>query len=152
MSQSGQSSSSFAQSRHIKAQTAKDLGNALTAMKDSLYVTPKDPSSKFHCEAMAIVMKDTHLSTKKCMHIAMLIQSDITYAELMMGMIDASIDNNGKETNTLYQYYDEITKDMVICLGCNKDLWSQRSKYKSYGALRGCDLGARDCLQVCCGK
>ena len=28
----------------------------------------------------------------------------------------------------------------------------QRSKYKSYGALRGCDLGARDCLQVCCGK
>ena len=37
---------------------------------------------------------------------------------------------------------------MVICLGCNKDLWSQRSKYKSYGALRGCDLGARDCLQV----
>ena len=24
----------------------------------------------------------------------------------------------------------------VICLGCNKDLWSHRSKYKSYGALR----------------
>ena len=40
----------------------------------------------------------------------------------------------------------------VICLGHNKDLWSQRSKYKSYGALRGCNLGARDCLQVCCGK
>ena len=27
----------------------------------------------------------------------------------------------------------------------------QRSKYKSYGALRGCDLGVRDCLQVYCG-
>ena len=40
----------------------------------------------------------------------------------------------------------------LICLGCNKDLWSRRSKYKSYGALRGCDLGVRDCLQVCCGK
>ena len=40
----------------------------------------------------------------------------------------------------------------VICLGRNKDLWSQRSKYKSYGALRGCDLGVRDCLQVYCGK
>ena len=42
--------------------------------------------------------------------------------------------------------------EVVMCLGCNKDLWSWRSKYKSYGALRGCDLGARDCLQVCCGK
>ena len=39
----------------------------------------------------------------------------------------------------------------VICQGCNKDLWSRRSKYKSYGALRGCDLGVRDCLQVYCG-
>ena len=25
---------------------------------------------------------------------------------------------------------------MLICQGCNKDLWSWRSKYKSYGALR----------------
>ena len=41
---------------------------------------------------------------------------------------------------------------LLICLGCNKDLWSQRSKYKSYGALRWCDLGVRDCLQVYCGK
>ena len=24
----------------------------------------------------------------------------------------------------------------MMCLGCNKDLWSWRSKYKSYGALR----------------
>ena len=109
--QSGQSSSSFSQSRHVKVQTAKDLGNTLTTMKDSLYVTPEDPSSKLCHEATAIIMKDMHLSTKKCMHIAMLIQSDISYAELMMGMIDASIDNNGEETNTLYQYYDEITKD-----------------------------------------
>ena len=48
--------------------------------------------------------------------------------------------------------FDTIHSDVVICLGCNKDLWSQRSKYKSYGALRGCDLGVRDCLQVYCGK
>ena len=40
----------------------------------------------------------------------------------------------------------------VIRLGCNKDLCSRRSKYKSYGALRGCDLGVRDCLQVYYGK
>ena len=40
----------------------------------------------------------------------------------------------------------------LICLGRNKDLCSWRSKYKSYGALRGCDLGVRDCLQVYCGK
>ena len=25
---------------------------------------------------------------------------------------------------------------LLICQGHNKDLWSQRSKYKSYGALR----------------
>ena len=29
----------------------------------------------------------------------------------MMGMIDANIDNDGEETNTLYQYYNEIVKD-----------------------------------------
>ena len=40
----------------------------------------------------------------------------------------------------------------LICLGRNKDLCSRRSKYKSYGALRGCNLGVRDCLQVYCGK
>ena len=48
----------------------------------------------------------------------MLIQSNISYAELMIGMIDARIDNNSKETNTLYQYYDEITKDMDISIWC----------------------------------
>ena len=47
---------------------------------------------------------------------------------------------------------DVVGQNTMICLGCNKDLWSQRSKYKSYGALRGCDLGVRDCLQVYCGK
>ena len=26
--------------------------------------------------------------------------------------------------------------DAVICLECNKNLWSRRSMYKSYGALR----------------
>ena len=36
----------------------------------------------------------------------------------MMGMIDASIDNNGEETNTLYQYYDEITKDTDDGIQC----------------------------------
>ena len=28
------------------------------------------------------------------------------------------------------------TASLLICLGCNKNIWSQRSKYKSYGALR----------------
>ena len=39
-----------------------------------------------------------------------------SYAESMMGMIDASIKNNGKETHTLYQYYDGITKDMDVSI------------------------------------
>ena len=47
---------------------------------------------------------------------------------------------------------DPSRRVLVICQGCNKDLWSRRSKYKSFGALRGCDLGVRDCFQVCCGK
>ena len=46
----------------------------------------------------------------------------------------------------------DIFEMAVICLGHNKDLLSRRSKYKSYGALRGCNLGVRDCLQVYCGK
>ena len=29
-----------------------------------------------------------------------------------------------------------VVGSKIICLGCNKDLWSWRSKYKSYGALR----------------
>ena len=55
----------------------------------------------------------------------------------------------------LFEFTDEFPNCFdrpVLCQGCNKDLWSRRSKYKSYGALRGCDLGVRDCLQVYCGK
>ena len=56
--------------------------------------------------------------------------------------------------NHYYYYYSFklLGHSTLICLGHNKDLWSWRSKYKSYGALRGCDLGVRDCLQVYCGK
>ena len=39
---------------------------------------------------------------------------------------------------------------LMICQGCNKYLWNWRSKYKSYEALSGCNLGARDHLQVWC--
>ena len=46
--------------------------------------------------------------------------------------------------------YPLVVGSKMIYQGCNKDLWSRRSKYKSYEALRGCDLGARDHLQVCC--
>ena len=35
-----------------------------------------------------------------------------------------------------FYYMGSYTRSMLICLGCNKDLWSRRSKYKSYGALR----------------
>ena len=34
----------------------------------------------------------------------------------------------------LFDYH--LPFNLLICLGCNKDVWSQRSKYKSYGALR----------------
>ena len=46
--------------------------------------------------------------------------------------------------------YPLMVGSKMICQGCNKDLWSWRSKYKSYEALRGCNLGARDRLQVWC--
>ena len=59
--QSGQSSSSFTLLKNVKAQTVKDLGNAIATMKDSLSVTPEDPCSKLHHEAMAIVMWNLHL-------------------------------------------------------------------------------------------
>ena len=29
-----------------------------------------------------------------------------------------------------------VVGSKIICLGCSKDLWSQKSKHKSYGALR----------------
>ena len=35
-------------------------------------------------------------------------------------------------------------------MGYAKDTTKIYGKYKSYEALRGCDLWARDCLQVCC--
>ena len=61
---SGQSSS-FNFTKNVKAQTVKDLGNAIVAMKDSLIVTPEESSSKLRHEATAIVMKDKYLSLKK---------------------------------------------------------------------------------------
>ena len=42
--------------------------------------------------------------------------------------------------------------DTLICLGCNKDLWSWRSKYKSYGALRGVQSGGKGLSPGVCGK
>ena len=69
---SGQSSS-FNFTKNVKAQTVKDLGNAIVAMKDSLIVTPEESSSKLRREATAIIMKDKYLSLKKQMHVAMLI-------------------------------------------------------------------------------
>ena len=70
---SGQSLTSFSLTKNVKAQTVKDLGNALATMKVSLLVTPEELSSKLRCEATAIVMKDSYLSFKKQMHVAMLI-------------------------------------------------------------------------------
>ena len=40
---------------------------------------------------------------------------------------------DGQSMLTLHQH---LMLQLLICLGCNKDLWSWRSKYKSYGALR----------------
>ena len=47
------------------------------------------------------------------MHVAMLIQWDISYAELLMGMIEADFNNCDGETLALYAYYNELTKDFV---------------------------------------
>ena len=43
----------------------------------------------------------------------MLIRQDISYAELLMGMLDAGLNNEGVETNALHVYYDEITMDCM---------------------------------------
>ena len=69
-SPSGQSSSlNFTNT--IKAQTVKDLGNAIVAMKDCQLITPEESSSKLYHEATAIIMKDKYLLFKKtnaCCH------------------------------------------------------------------------------------
>ena len=62
---SGQSLMSFSLTKNVKTQTVKDLGNALTTMKDSLLVTPEESSSRLHHKATALVMKDSYLSFKK---------------------------------------------------------------------------------------
>ena len=72
------------------------------------------------------------------------------------GVCDFSFSNTGdqseKTLNLKAASSTLAVGSKMICLGCNKDLCSWRSKYKSFGALRGCDLGVRDCLQVYCGK
>ena len=55
-------------------------------------------------------MRDTYLSMKKQLHIAKLICQDISYAESLMGMLDAGLDNDGMETDMLCAYHDEISK------------------------------------------
>ena len=47
------------------------------------------------------------------MHVAMLIQHDISYAESLMGMMEADSDNVDGETCALHAYYDELTKDFT---------------------------------------
>ena len=39
--------------------------------------------------------------------------------------------------------YPLVVGSKMICLGRNKDLCSRRSKYKSYGALRGVRSGGK---------
>ena len=56
---------SFNFTKNVKAQTVKDLGNAIITMKDSLLITPEESSSKLSCEATAIVMKDKYVSFNK---------------------------------------------------------------------------------------
>ena len=58
-------------------------------------------------------MKDSYLSFKKQMHVAMLIWQDISYAESLMGMIEADFDNCGGETLAQHGYHNELTKDFV---------------------------------------
>ena len=107
-----ETSSTIGLSKSIKMNTMKDLGNALVAMKDSLLISPEEATSKLHCEATSIIMKDMYLSMQKRLHVAMLIRKDISYAESLMGMLEASLDNDGMETNALHAFYDEITKDL----------------------------------------
>ena len=59
-------------------------------------------------------MRDTYLSMKKQLHIVMLICQDISYVELLMGMLNAGLDNDGMETDALHAYYNEISKDSEV--------------------------------------
>ena len=47
------------------------------------------------------------------MHVAMLIQQNISYAESLMGMMEADFDNGDGETCALHAYYDKLTKDFT---------------------------------------
>ena len=47
------------------------------------------------------------------MHVAMLIQHDISYAESLMGMMEADSDNGDGETCALHAYYNELMKDFT---------------------------------------
>ena len=98
-------------SRNVKL---KDLGHALAAVKDSLLISPEESTSKLCHEATSIVMRDTYLSMKKWLHVVMLIHQDISYVELLMGMLDAGLDNDSMETDALHAYYDEISKDCDV--------------------------------------
>ena len=73
----------------------KDLSHALVAVKYSLLVSPEECTSKLHCEATSIVMRDTYLLMKKWLHIVMLTHQDISYVESLMGMLDVGLDNGG---------------------------------------------------------
>lgn len=112
VSQSFQSSGSGAMSRNVKTQTIKGLGDALQSMKDSLNAAPEDPVSRLRREATAFVMKDARLSYAKRMHIAVLIQDDIKFAETLQGMIEADVDNDGVATGAVVRYYTYLTKDI----------------------------------------
>ena len=101
-------------SRNIKLNMMKDLGHTLVAVKDSLLVSPEELASKLRHEATSIVMRDTYLSMKKQLHIVMLICQDISYAESLMGMLNAGLDNDSMETDALHAYYDEISKDCDV--------------------------------------
>ena len=74
-----------------------------------------------------------------------------TYLQLV-NMVKIQFTNLTDLLSQIQQFQDNYNRITLICLGHNKDLWGRRSKYKSYGALRGCNLGVRDCLQVYCGK
>lgn len=99
-------------SRNVKTQTIKGLGDALQSMKDSLNAAPEDPVSRLRREATAFVMKDARLSYAKRMHIAVLIQDDIKFAETLQGMIEADVDNDGVATGAVVRYYTYLTKDI----------------------------------------